>query len=222
VLHRPERNLLETTPEHCHRLLIQHPILTNEELSRIKDSTTAAGRPRSSNMVFERAGGEMALRKALDRHLRPDHAGHRGGLQPGDPLRPGDRYGHVALPSLLAVGAVHHHLVKTNSRTRIGIVLKPGRPARITPRMLVGYGADAINPYLAFETLWTCAPAASWTSRMIRRWWKNYTKAVGKGMLKVMSKMGISTLQSYKGAQIFEAIGLNTEVIERRLRGHGL
>jgi glutamate synthase (NADPH) large chain len=115
---------------------------------------------------------------------------------------------------------VHHHLVKTNSRTRIGIVLEKGEAREVHHHaMLVGYGADAINPYLAFETLWELRAQKKLDVKDDKTIIKNYIKAVDKGLLKVMSKMGISTLQSYKGGQIFEAIGLNADVIRRSFVG---
>ena len=137
----------------------------------------------------------------------------------------------VPVSSLLAVGAVHHHLVRQAKRTQIGIVLETGEAREVHHHcLLVGYGADAINPYLAFEALWQAQrdgllPADYSDDKIVHA----YQKAVAKGMLKVMSKMGISTLQSYKGAQIFEAVGLNDEVIEKcfagtasRIKGVGL
>ncbi len=226
----PERNLLSATPEHCHRLQIQHPILTNDQLSRIKELNHRGWKTKVIDMVFDRpAPGsdgpatKAALVAALDRICaQTTQAIHDGfGL-----VILSDRamdIDHIALPSLLAVGAVHHHLVKTNARTRIGIVLETGEAREIHHHaMLVGYGADAINPYLAFETLWELraegkidAKAAPDDKAVV----KNYIKAVDKGLLKVMSKMGISTLQSYKGAQIFEAVGLNADVIDRSFVG---
>ena len=126
----------------------------------------------------------------------------------------------VPLSSLLAVGAVHHHLVRQAKRTRIGIIVESGEAREVHHHcLLVGYGADAINPYLAFESLWQAQrdgllPADYSDDKIVHA----YQKAVAKGMLKVMAKMGISTLQSYKGAQIFEAVGLNDEVIDKLLR----
>jgi glutamate synthase domain-containing protein 2 len=111
---------------------------------------------------------------------------------------------------------VHHHLVKTNSRTRIGLVLETGEAREVHHHaMLVGYGADAINPYLAFETLWELRAQKKIEAKDEKALVKNYIKAVDKGLLKVMSKMGISTLQSYCGAQIFEAIGLSQTFIDK-------
>jgi glutamate synthase (NADPH/NADH) large chain len=127
----------------------------------------------------------------------------------------------VPVSSLLAVGAVHHHLIRQAKRTRIGIVLESGEAREVHHHcLLVGYGADAINPYLAFEALWQAQrdgflPADYSDDKIVHA----YQKAVAKGMLKVMSKMGISTLQSYKGAQIFEAVGLADDVIEKCFAG---
>ena len=129
----------------------------------------------------------------------------------------------VAISTLLACGAVHHHLVRQAKRTRIGIVLETGEAREVHHHcLLIGYGADAINPYLAFEALWSARragrlPAEDFPDdeKVVAR----YRKGVAKGMLKVMAKMGISTLQSYKGAQIFEALGLQEEVIDRCFAG---
>ena len=119
------------------------------------------------------------------------------------------------------MGAVHHHLVRQAKRTRIGIVVETGEAREVHHHcLLIGYGADAINPYLAFEALWQAQrdgllPAEMTDSKIVAA----YRKGVAKGMLKVMAKMGISTLQSYKGAQIFEAVGLHDEVIDRCFTG---
>ena len=121
---------------------------------------------------------------------------------------------HAPIPALLAVAGVHHHLIREGTRTQVGLVLESGEPREVHHfALLIGYGAGAINPYLAFETLDDMirqghADRASTTSKAV----KNYVKAVNKGVVKVMSKMGISTVQSYCGAQIFEAIGLNKDV----------
>ena len=127
----------------------------------------------------------------------------------------------VPISALLACGAVHHHLVGQTKRTRIGIVLETGEAREVHHHcLLIGYGADAINPYLAFEALWRSRrkgllPEEMGDDALVTA----YRKGVAKGMLKVMAKMGISTLQSYKGAQIFEAIGLHDEVIDRCFAG---
>ncbi len=218
----PERNLLEATPEHCHRLLLHHPFLTNKELGQIKELSHRNWRCKTIDIVFDRAGREQAMLAALDRIC----AEAAQAIQEGYSLillsdRAVDDT-HVALPALLATGAVHHHLVRRNARTRLGIIVETGEPREVHHFcMLIGYGADAVNPYLAFETLWELRatgridPKKYDADKLV----KNYLKAVDLGLLKVMSKMGISTIQSYKGAQIFEAVGLNKQVIERCFAG---
>jgi glutamate synthase (NADPH/NADH) large chain len=216
----PERNLLEATPEHCHRLRIEHPILTNDDLAKIKELNHRGWKTKLIDIVFDRAGGEKAMTAALDRICEETTRAIADGYSLVVLSDRAMDYDHVALPSLLAIGAVHHHLVRTNKRTRIGLVLETGEAREVHHHaMLIGYGADAINPYLAFETLWELRAQKKLDVKDDKTLIKNYIKAVDKGLLKVMSKMGISTLQSYKGAQIFEAVGLNQDVIGRSFVG---
>ena len=217
----PERNLLTTTAAHAHRLLVPHPVITNEQLAKIKALNHRGWKTLTIDTTFPKAGGKDALLAALDRICR----------EATDAIAQGysliilsDRKmdaNNVALPTLIAQGAVHHHLVRTNSRTRIGIVLETGEAREIHHHcLLVGFGADAINPYLCFETLLNMRDQGILDATLDDKTViKNYIKAVDKGMLKVMSKMGISTVQSYKGAQIFEAVGLNHDVVERCFAG---
>jgi glutamate synthase (NADPH) large chain len=215
----PEKNLLEVTPEHCHRLLIPHPILTNEELAAIDHMSDRGWKTKKIDITFPRSEGKAGLLPALDRICAEAAAAIEQGFTIvilSDRAVGRDR---VAVSSLLATGAVHHHLVKQSKRTQIGIVLETGEAREVHHHcLLIGYGADAINPYLAFEALWQSRidgllPGDKFDTdeKIVYA----YRKAVGKGMLKVMAKMGISTLQSYKGAQIFEALGLKTEIIEK-------
>src|SRR5207248_9006901 len=137
---------------------------------------------------------------------------------------------HAPIPALLAVAGVHHHLIREGSRTKVGLVLESGEPREVHHfSLLIGYGAGAINPYLALETLGDMIEQGDLPGLTVDKAEKNYIKAVSKGVMKVMSKMGISTIQSYCGAQIFEAIGLNQDVIDRyftwtasRISGVGL
>jgi len=212
----PERNLLGATPEHCHRLLVQHPILTNDELAKMRELNHRGWKTKVIDIIFNRNGGKDAMLKAIDSVCQQASQAIKDGYSL---IILSDRamdYDNVAIPTLLAVGSVHHHLVKSNTRTRIGIVLETGEAREVHHHcMLIGYGADAINPYLAFETLWDLRAEKKLDVKDDKTIVKNYIKAVDKGMLKVMSKMGISTLQSYKGAQIFEAVGLGAEVINK-------
>ncbi len=218
----PERNLLEVTPEHCHRLLVDHPIITNEELAALRHINHAGWSSRVIDITFDRSLGKAGLQQTLTRIAEEAEAAADAGIQVvvlSDRAISQDR---VPVSSLLAVGAVHQHLVKKTKRTRVGIVIESGEAREVHHHcLLVGFGADAINPYLAFEALWQArrdgllTDAFNDDDKIVY----SYRKAVAKGMLKVMAKMGISTLQSYKGAQIFEALGLKDEVMEVCFKG---
>src|SRR6476620_4895203 len=217
----PERNLLEISEQHAHLLLLPHPILTNEELGALKDINHRGWKSRLIDITYAREEGEAGLRNRLDRICREAEQAIENGYSVVVLSDRGVSAERVPVNSLLAVGAVHHHLVRKAKRTQIGIILESGEAREVHHHcLLVGYGADAINPYTAFEALWHAQrdgllPADYSDDKIVHA----YQKAVAKGMLKVMSKMGISTLQSYKGAQIFEAVGLNEEVIEKCLVG---
>ena len=216
----PEQNLLEATPAHCHRLMIPHPILTNEELAAIQHMTNRGWKTKTIDITFDRSQGKAGVKQTLDRICQEAEQAIDdkytmivlSDRQMGQDL--------VAISSLLACGAVHHHLVRAAKRTRIGIVLETGEAREVHHHcLLVGYGADAINPYLAFESLWQASRDGLLEGMDDNKIVMGYRKAVAKGMLKVMAKMGISTLASYKGAQIFEALGLQDEVIARCFTG---
>jgi glutamate synthase (NADPH) large chain len=214
----PERNLLAATPEHCHRLQIEEPILSNEELAKIKQMNHRGWKTKTIDILFDRAGGDKAMVTALDRICEEATEAIKDGYSIIVLSDRGISYNKVALPALLACGAVHHHLIREEARTRLGIVLETGEAREVHHHCaLIGYGADAINPYLAYETLIGMRNEGLFLDKSFddAKLWKHYVKAVHKGMLKVMAKMGISTVQSYKGAQIFEAVGLNFNVIDR-------
>jgi glutamate synthase (NADPH/NADH) large chain len=212
----PEGNLLTTEPEHARRLLVPHPILTNEQLAAIRHMDYRGWRAKTIDITWPREQGAEgmlpALRAVCEQAEQAIDEGYSLVVL-SDRAMGRER---VAISSLLACGAVHHHLVARNKRTRLGIVLESGEAREVHHFcLLVGYGADAINPYCAFEALWQARRDgmldASYDDEKLT---KAYRKGVAKGMLKVMAKMGISTLQSYKGAQIFEAVGLKDEVID--------
>ena len=215
----PERNLLAATPEHSHRLLIPHPILSNEELAAVKHMDHRGWRTKTIDITFPREQGTSGLSAALDRICAETEAAIAEGFSLVILSDRNVNERQVAVSSLLACGAVHHHLVRQAKRTRIGIVLETGEVREVHHHcLLVGYGADAINPYLAFEALWQARREGHVQASEFENDEKivaAYRKGVAKGMLKVMAKMGISTLQSYKGAQIFEALGLKDEVVDR-------
>jgi glutamate synthase (NADPH/NADH) large chain len=216
----PEKNLLAATPEHCHRLLIHHPILTNEELGALKHMDLRGWKTASIDITFDRSLGKAGLEKTLDRICDEAEKAIDDGYSLvllTDRALSNQR---VAISSLLACGAVHQHLVKVAKRTAIGIVVETGEAREVHHHCLhVGFGADAINPYLAFESLWQASQDGMLEEKDEDKIVAQYRKAVAKGMLKVMAKMGISTLASYKGAQIFEALGLQNDVIERCFKG---
>ena len=220
----PERNLLEVTEAHAERLRIPHPILANEELAAIAGIDANGWRSRTIDITFARGSGHRGLLAAFDRICSEASAAIEDGIELivlSDRAIDAD---HVPISALAATGAVHHHLVRTFSRTRVGLVVETGEAREVHHHcLLIGFGADAINPYLAFEALMDArrhgyladAAHVGNDADVVEA----YKKGVGKGMLKVMAKMGISTLQSYKGAQIFEAVGLADDVIERCFAG---
>ncbi|MEM7316490.1 MAG: glutamate synthase central domain-containing protein, partial [Planctomycetota bacterium] len=215
----PEGNVLEASPTDCKRLRIPHPILTNEELTAIRHMDHKGWKTKKIDITFPRDSGKFGMIGCIDRICAEAEDAIDNGYSLvvlSDRNIGQDR---VPLSTLLACGAVHHHLVSTMKRTQLGIILETGEAREVHHHcLLVGYGADAINPYLAFEGLWKAREqnldaVASFKDddEIVAA----YRKGVAKGMLKVMAKMGISTLQSYKGAQIFEAVGLADEVIDR-------
>jgi len=219
----PEANLLESSEEHAHRLQIPHPILSNEELAALKHMDHRGWKTQTIDITYEKSEGASGLSKALDRICAEATQAIRDGFSLvvlSDRNISADR---VPVSALLVTGAVHHHLVSTHDRTRIGLVLESGEAREVQHYcLLTGFGVDAINPYLAFEALWKSqrdgllqGEAYDSDDKIVTA----YRKGVAKGMLKVMAKMGISTLQSYKGAQIFEAVGLADEVVKRCFTG---
>ncbi len=219
----PERNLLESTEEHCHRLRMPHPVITNEEMAALSHMDHRGWKTRTIDITFPRSEGAGGMMAAIGRICQEAEDAIDEGyslITLSDRQISRDR---VPVSSLLATGAVHHHLVRRAKRTQIGIVVESGEAREVHHFcLLIGYGADAINPYLAFESLWQSRRDGLLAESRFGDDDKivaAYRKGVAKGMLKVMAKMGISTLQSYKGAQIFEALGLRDEVIDRCFAG---
>ncbi len=212
----PERNLLVPEPESCRQIVIKYPIIDNEGVAKVRHTEVPGFRSVTLPMLYPAAEGGAGLERALDR-LREQAqeavlAGHtviflsdRG---VNETLAP--------IPSLLATAGVHHHLVREGLRTRCALVVETGEAREVHHMaLLIGYGAGAVNPYLAFETLGDMIEQRVIEGLTHDRAVLNYIKGLNKGILKVMSKMGISTLQSYCGAQIFEAIGLDKSFVDR-------
>ncbi|MBV8065164.1 MAG: glutamate synthase large subunit [Actinobacteria bacterium] len=207
-----ERNLLAETPEHARQLVIANPILRDDELERLRQVESDVFRSHTIDTTWAVADGVDGLEPALGRVCAEADAALAGGaniLILSDRAAGRDR---APIPSLLATAAVHHHLVRAGTRLQAGIVVESGEPRSVhSIAVLVGYGAAAVNPYLMLETLAELHDLAmSVEERQTRA-----IKGIGKGLLKVMSKMGISTIPSYCGAQIFEAVGLSSELVER-------
>ena len=223
-----EHNLLEPTAKSCHLLQLKTPFLTNAELAKIKhnDQFKAIVLP----ILFDPDQGEAGLSGAIEALcMSADEA-----IEAGNALIIlSDRdisHNRAPIPALLAVAGLHHHLIRQGTRTRVGIVLESGEPREVHHfAVLLGYGCGAINPYMAFETFQQMIDEHLLRGVEYEQACKNYIKAATKGVTKVASKIGISTLQSYRGAQIFEAIGLNESVTKKyftwtasRIQGVGL
>jgi glutamate synthase (NADPH/NADH) large chain len=219
----PESNLLEVSEDNVHRLCLPHPILSNEELGAMKRMNQKGWRSQTIDITYEKGRGKAGFMEALDRICAEADQAIVAGYSL---VILSDREvsaSRMPISSLIATGAVHQHLVATHQRTQIGIVVESGEAREVHHHcLLIGFGADAINPYLAFEALWQSkrenllvADGIDTDDDIVTA----YRKGVAKGMLKVMAKMGISTLQSYKGAQIFEAVGLADEIVDRCFSG---
>ncbi len=216
-----ERNLLGETAEHARQLVISNPILLDEELERLRQVDHATFRSRTLDTTWPVAGGPEGMEAALDRLCREADEALVGGaniLVLSDrrvgPMR-------APLPSLLAVAGVHHHLVRAGTRLQAGLVVESGEPRSVhSVAVLVGYGAAAVNPYVMLETVTALVEGGELPPGMsAAEAQQRAVKGVAKGLLKTLSKMGISTIPSYCGAQIFEAVGLAPEVVERYFTG---
>jgi len=211
-----EGNLLDPQPSDCLRLELKGPILTNEELSKIRHYEPPGLRAVELSTLFPRARGERGLEQAL-RDMW-ERARHLIEVENFNVLILSDRgvdAESVPIPSLLAVASLHHFLIREGLRTRVSLVLESGDPREVHHfSLLIGYGASAINPYLAFETLDGMIRDGLLPNVDHKAACKNYAKAATKGVVKVMSKMGVSAMQSYHGAQLFEAVGLRQDLID--------
>jgi glutamate synthase (NADPH/NADH) large chain len=209
-----QRNLLEETPEHCRQLFLESPILTCRDFEAVKhlsrfrpfmiDGTFAKGAPLGTAIAELRKQAAEAIKHGheilivSDRNVGPDR---------------------VAVPNLLAVGALHHDLIRKGLRTRAAIVLEAAQPCAVHHFCtLIGYGADAIYPWLAYQSIVQMG-RENWLSSEVGEAVSKFKKAIEGGLLKVMSKMGISTLESYKGAQGFQAVGLNPDFVQEYFAG---
>ena len=217
----PKPNLIAETPEACRRIKLQQPILTNSDLQKIRTIGDPHFRSKTLSLLFRVAEGPDGIGVAVDELCK----------QASKAIQEGEKFLILSdrgvneewapIPSLLGVAAVHHHLVRQETRTEVGLILETGEPRDVHHfACLIGYGAGAINPYLVFESLVDMEREGYLPEGLDASTAEGkFIKAVNKGLLKIFSKMGISTLQSYCGAQIFEALGLNHELIDRYFTG---
>jgi glutamate synthase (NADPH/NADH) large chain/glutamate synthase (ferredoxin) len=237
-----ERNLFEETPEHAHKLILEQPILLNRDLETLRHVSHEVFEATTIDITWKVSEGPEGMQKAIERICAQASEAIE---QKINIIILSDRSlgpARVAIPSLLAVSSVHHHLVREGTRLRAGIILESGEPREVHHfATLIGYGASAVNPYVLLETLdelviedalerpatnGSANGASARASRTpeqlddeMERAAQNLVKALGKALLKTISKMGISTIQSYCGAQIFEAVGLERELIDRHFTG---
>ncbi|MEN1989916.1 glutamate synthase large subunit [Paenibacillus hubeiensis] len=212
----PERNLLNPEPESCRQIRLETPVLSNEDFAKIRHVRRPGFRSMTIPIFFAAKEGAEGLRKAMDLLFeaadRVIDKGH-------NILILSDRgvdAENAAIPALLAVAGLHHHLIRQGTRTKVSILLESGEPRDIHHyALLLGYGVSAVNPYLAFETLDDMIRQGMLRGISHEKAVKNYIKAATKGVIKILSKMGISTIQSYRGAQIFEAVGLKSDFVDR-------
>ncbi len=213
-----ERNILAETPQHCHTLRLPHPILTNRDLERLRRVSQGSFLATTLPMLFAVEEGERGLERALGQLCRRASLAIQSGYTLLILSDRGLDRDYAPIPSLLALAAVHNHLVREETRTQVALIIESGEPREVMHfALLIGYGASAVNPYLALETLQ--AGQLQDTGVQPEKAVTHFIKAINKGLLKTFSKMGISTLQSYRGAQVFEAIGLSKHLVEGYFTG---
>jgi len=216
-----ERNILAETEQHCHTLKLEQPILTNYDLEKLRRVAQGDFLATTLNMLFLAEGGEKEMERAIDTLCRRASWAIKSGytlIVLSDRNVDSD---YAPIPSLLALSAVHHHLIREGTRTQVALIVESGEPREVQHFcLLIGYGASAVNPYLAIETLEDMHRHGLFSDGVsFDEVLKKFKKSVNKGLLKVFSKMGISTLQSYRGAQVFEAIGLNKCLVDKYFTG---
>jgi glutamate synthase (ferredoxin) len=211
-----EKNLLVAQPESCHLIELKSPILTNEEMAKLRHIDQPGYSSETLPILYPADSGAEGLATAMESLFAAADKAIADGINIIILSDRGMDHSRAAIPSLLAVAGLHHHLIRSGTRTRIGLVLESGEPREVHHfALLIGYGVGAVNPYLAFETLDDMIREGLLVDIDHETACKNYVKAAVKGVVKVISKMGISTIQSYRGAQIFEAVGLDRSLVDK-------
>jgi glutamate synthase (NADPH/NADH) large chain len=216
-----ERNILDELPINCHTLRLDHPILTNRDLERLRRVSQGDFLATTMPTLYRVQKGKKGLEDALHHLCRRASLALKSGYTLLILSDRGADEDYAPIPSMLALTAVHNHLVRENTRSQCALVVESGEPREVMHfALLLGYGASAVNPYLAIETLEDLANRGRLPEDVtFPVALKNFKKSINKGLLKTFSKMGISTLQSYTGAQVFEAIGLNKELVQKYFTG---
>lgn len=230
VMMGTEQNVLETKPENCHQIKLKNPILSNEDLAKIRHLDRKGFKVTTLPMLFPVNEGVGGLEKALDDLFAKADQAIKEGVNIFILSDRGVSADQAPIPALLATAGLHHHLIREKTRTQVALVVESGEPREVHHfSVLIGYGATAINPYMAYETLHDMIEQGLLTDTTYANAKYQYIKASLKGVVKVLSKMGISTLQSYCGAQIFEALGLSQALVDKyftwtptRIQGIGL
>ena len=219
----PEGNLVENSPLNAKRLRLKTPIISNAELNSIKEIDANQWKTKVVDLVYKKSTGVEGMLERLDEVCKESEQAIEDGFSFLVLSDKNINDENIALSSFLACSTVHHYLVKAQKRTRIGIIIESGESREVHHHcLLFGYGADAVNPYLAFESIWKAKKDGLLDDEKLIKYEdviEAYKKGTKKGILKVMAKMGISTLQSYKGAQIFEAVGLSNQIIDKSFTG---
>jgi glutamate synthase (ferredoxin) len=211
-----EGNILRPGPDCCHQIVLHSPFLDNAELAKLRHVSHNGWRSITLPMLFPARDGGDGMKQALDDLCEKAVLAARDGYQILILSDRGVDQFHAPIPALLATAALHHHLVTWGLRTKVGLIVESGEPREVHHfALLIGYGAGAVNPYLVYESLDDLIRDGALPGLDHKTAIKNFIKAVKKGVVKVMSKMGISTIHSYRGAQIFEAIGLNKEFVDK-------
>jgi len=211
-----ERNLLKPEPESCHLIELKTPILSDAEFAKLKHINEGGFKSITLSTLFNPKSGVSGLESAIAEICAKADQAIADGVNILILSDRGVNSENAPIPALLAVSGLHHHLIRTGTRTRVGLVLESGEPREVHHfALLIGYGCGAINPYLAFESINDMIKQGLLVNVDYKTAVKNYIKSATKGVTKVASKIGISTIQSYRGAQIFEAVGLNQEVIKQ-------
>src|ERR1017187_9589795 len=216
-----EGNILEETPKNCHTLKLRHPVISNWRLEKLRRVSWGSFLATSLPMLVRVNGGNMHLEEAIETLCRRASLAIQSGYTLLILTDRGVDHEYAPIPCLLALSAVHNRLIREGTRNQVALIVESGEPREVMHfALLLGYSASAVNPYLAIETLedlhgaGAFPPETSWD-----KVFKSYMKSIDKGLLKTFSKMGISTLQSYQGAQIFEAVGLNQSLVEKYFTG---